>query len=103
MRCRSLLTPSFLGAAMGTLIEYYDYGLFLIFLPLLSPVFFPAETPYQSLMKAYVILLVALLARPLGGIAFGYWGDLHGRKKALLASIYGIAIATFAIGIIPSY
>lgn len=94
---------SFIGAAIGTMIEYYDYGLFLIFLPIISPVFFPSDSAYTSLLYAYLILLPGIIFRPLGGLAFGYLGDLLGRKKALLLSMYGIAISTFLIGVTPSY
>lgn len=94
---------SFFGAAIGTMIEYYDYVLFSIFLPIFSPLFFPAASTYESLVKGYFILLITLFARPLGGIFFGYLGDFLGRRKALLTSMYGIALGTFLIGIIPSY
>jgi MFS transporter, MHS family, proline/betaine transporter len=99
----SISKKSFIGAALGTMIEYYDYGLFFIFLPILSPLFFPAATLYQSLVKGYFILMIAMLARPLGGVLFGYLGDTCGRRKALLTSMYGIALATLAIGIMPTY
>ena len=98
-----LSKKSFFGAAVGTTIEYYDYALMSIFLPVLSPLFFPADTIYQSLVKGYFILLIGMLVRPLGGIAFGYLGDTLGRRKALLASMYGIAIATLAIGLMPGF
>lgn len=93
----------FFSAAIGTLVEYYDYALFAIFLPILAPVFFPGASAYQSLVKGYFILLIAAVARPLGGLFFGYLGDMFGRRRALLASMYGIAIATFMIGITPSF
>jgi MHS family proline/betaine transporter-like MFS transporter len=94
---------AFFSASIGTVIEYYDYALISFFLPILAPLFFPAETAYQSLVKGYYIILVAMIARPLGGLFFGYIGDTAGRRTALLSSMYGIALATFAIGIIPTY
>jgi MHS family proline/betaine transporter-like MFS transporter len=97
------MNKSFFGAAIGTLIEYYDYSIFALFLPLIAPLFFPANSAYQSLIKGYYVLLIALLARPLGGLLFGYLGDMLGRRKALLSSIYGIAIATFIMGLVPSH
>ena len=100
---KSILKKSFIGAAIGTLIEYYDYILFITFIPILSPVFFTADSAYQSLVKGYVVLLIATIARPLGGLFFGYFGDTLGRRKALLGSMYGIAIATFVMGIVPGY
>ena len=92
---------SFWGAAIGTMLEYYDNGLFVIFLPFLAPLFFPGRSGYDAMMEGYVILLVAFLARPLGGLFFGYWGDRFGRKKSLLLTIYGIAFATLMIGLLP--
>lgn len=94
---------SFLGAALGTMVEYYDYALFSMFMPIFSPLFFPAETVYQSLVKGYFIILITMIARPLGGIFFGHIGDVLGRRKALLASMYGIALATTLMGLTPSY
>ncbi len=94
---------SFWGAAIGTMLEYYDYTLFLIFLPIFAPVFFQADTNYDALIEGYVILLMAFIARPLGGLVFGYFGDRIGRKRSLLMTIYGIAIATFIIGVTPSH
>lgn len=96
-------TKSFLGAAVGTMIEYYDYALMTIFLPILSPLFFHADSAYQSLVKGYWVLMITLLARPLGGIFFGHLGDTLGRRKALLASMYAIALSTLAIGLMPGY
>lgn len=94
---------SFLGAALGTLIEYYDYSVLTIFLPLISPLFFPAATAYDSLVKGFYAMLIAMVARPLGGLFFGYIGDTRGRRFALLSSMYGIALATIFMGLTPSH
>lgn len=97
-----LSRKSFFGAAIGTMVEYYDYALFTTFMPIFAPLFFPAATAYESLVKGYFVLLIAMLARPLGGLAFGQLGDAVGRRKALLTSMYGIALATALIGLVPS-
>lgn len=94
---------SFWVAAIGTMVEYYDYALFAIFLPLISPVFFPGENAYQSLVHGYFVLTIAMVARPFGALFFGHIGDGVSRRKALLLSMYGIALATFVIGFTPSY
>jgi len=94
---------SFLGAAIGSTIEYYDYALFSIFLPIMSPQFFPGQDAYHSLMSGYYILTITMLVRPFGGAIFGHIGDFIGRPRALLLSMYGIAITTFIIGITPTY
>jgi len=98
----SLSKKSFIAASLGTLIEYYDYALFIIFLPIIAPLFFPSHSAYQSLVQGYFLLLATAIARPLGGLCFGYFGDTFGRPNALLASMIGIAVATFSIGILPS-
>ncbi len=92
-----------IGASLGTMLEYYDFALFALFLPIISPVFFPSHSAYGSLETGYYALMITLIARPLGGLIFGYIGDTYGRRGALLGSMYGIAIATFIIGITPSY
>ncbi len=99
----TLSKKAFFGAAVGTMAEYYDYALFSLFLPIVAPIFFPADSAYASLVKGYFIYLIAMLARPFGGLIFGYIGDVFGRPKALLASMYGIALSSFVIGITPSY
>jgi MHS family proline/betaine transporter-like MFS transporter len=98
----SLSKKSFLGAAIGTMIEYYDYSLFIMFLPIFSPIFFAANTSYQALSKMFFLLMISAIARPFGAIFFGHYGDFVGRRNALLLSMYGIALATFSIGLIPS-
>lgn len=97
------LNRSFLGAAFGTLIEYYDYAVLGTFLPIISPLFFQADNTYDALIKGYYALLIAMIARPIGGLCFGFIGDRFGRRQALVLSMYGIAIATLIIGLTPTY
>lgn len=94
---------SFFAASLGTMVEYYDYAIFGLFLPLIAPLFFPGETVYDSLEKGFYAILIATIARPLGGLFFGYIGDTFGRRKALMSSMYGIAIATILMGLTPGY
>lgn len=99
----TIRAQSFIGAAIGTMIEYYDYALFAIFLPLIATQFFPGKNAYEALTNGYYILTIAMLTRPFGGAFFGYIGDMIGRPRALLLSMYGIAITTFVIGLTPTY
>lgn len=94
---------SFIGAAIGSTIEYYDYALFAIFMPIIAPQFFPGQDSYHSLMYGYYVLTISMLARPFGGALFGHIGDFIGRPRALLLSMYGIAVTTFIIGLTPTY
>lgn len=99
----TLRTQSFIGASIGTMIEYYDYALFAIFLPLIATQFFPGKDAYEALSNGYYILMISMIGRPLGGAIFGHIGDMIGRPRALLLSMYGIAATTFIIGITPTY
>jgi len=92
---------AFFGATVGSMIEYYDYALSLVFITITTITFFPAATPYDSLVRSYYFLLITIFARPLGGLLFGYLGDRFGRRVALLTSMYGIALGTLIIGLTP--
>ena len=94
---------AFMAASIGTLIEYYDYALFALFLPILSPIFFPSSDHYDSLIKGYIALLIAMIARPIGGIVFGIIGDRMGRRDALMLSIIGIGVSTLMLAAVPSF
>ncbi len=98
----SIFSKKSIVASIGTMLEYYDYSLFIIFFPLISSEFFPSNSLYASLSKSYLILMLAMLARPFGALFFGAIGDFYGRSTALLFSMYGIALATLAIGLAPS-
>ncbi len=103
--CQTLnnMKKSIFIAALGTLIEYYDYAIFSMFLPFLAPTFFPANSAYDALIMGFYAVLIASIARPLGGIVFGAIGDRFGRRRALLISLYGIAAATLLIGFLPGF
>jgi MHS family proline/betaine transporter-like MFS transporter len=92
-----------IAAALGNMLEFYNFTLFSLFLPILLPIFFPADSYFASLLLGYLVLAVGFLAYPFGSLLFGYIGDKYGRKTALLLSINLMAIATCLIGIIPPY
>jgi MFS family permease len=66
-------------------------------------VFFPTNDPFLSTMAAFGTFAVGFLARPLGGLIFGHLGDRVGRKKALMATLVIMGIATVGIGLLPSF
>ncbi len=92
-----------LSASIGNMLEFYSFTLFGLFLPIISPLFFPKEDPLASLLYGYLFFAVGFFAYPLGALLFGYIGDKFGRKKALSLSILLMAIPTVFIGMIPSY
>lgn len=89
---------------VGTAVEWYDYFLFgtaavLIF----NHQFFPDLDPLAATLASLSTFAVAFVARPLGGIVFGHFGDKVSRKTMLVWSLLAMGIATFAIGLLPNY
>jgi MFS family permease len=89
---------------IGTTVEWYDYFLFgtaavLIF----DHQFFPTLDPTAATLASLATFAVAFLARPLGGVVFGHFGDRMSRKSMLIVSLLAMGIATFAIGLLPTY
>jgi metabolite-proton symporter len=89
---------------IGTAIEWYDYFLFgtaavLIF----NHQFFPNLDPSAATLASLSTFAVAFVARPLGGLVFGHFGDRASRKSMLVVSLLAMGIATFCIGLLPTY
>ena len=82
------------------MLEFYNFTLFSLFLPVLLPVFFPADSYFASLLLGYLVLAVGFLAYPFGSLLFGYIGDKYGRKTALLLSISLMSVSTCLIGLL---
>lgn len=100
--------PSLRIAAMasaGAAIEWYDFFIYGTAAALVFPkLFFPADLPpFIAQIAAFSTFAVGFLARPLGGMVFGHFGDLYGRKRALVAAMFIMGVATTLIGLLPSY
>src|SRR5260370_41102310 len=93
------------ASVLGNALEWYDFFLYgtaaaLIF----GPLFFPLKgDPLMGTLAAFAGFAIGFLARPLGGIVFGHIGDRHGRKRALVVTLMMMGIATFGIGLLPTY
>lgn len=92
-----------LSCMIGNALEWYDFALYGYFATTIGSLFFPKFSPFASLMATFGIFAAGFIMRPLGGIIFGHIGDKIGRKKALLWSIYLMAIPTTLIGLLPTY
>ncbi|MBS0154974.1 MAG: MFS transporter [Nitrospira sp.] len=97
------LRTTVLAGAIGNVLEWYDFALFGYFAPVLSVLFFPASDPSLSLIATFSVFAVGFLARPLGALCFGYWGDTRGRRSALSWSVILMAIPTCLLGLLPTY
>lgn len=88
----------------GSSIEWYDFIVYGVAAALIFPeVFFPEFSPVSGALLAFSSFGVGLLARPVGGLIFGYFGDKAGRKKALVGALLMMGIATTLIGLLPTY
>jgi metabolite-proton symporter len=94
-----------LTALAGTSIEWYDFFLYGTAAALIFPkAFFPADLPpVIALLASFSTFAVGFIARPIGGIVFGHYGDRLGRKKALVVALVLMGAATTLIGCLPTY
>src|SRR5919201_2799847 len=93
-----------LASAIGTTIEWYDFFLYGVVTPIvLNKLFFPQFDPLAGTLLAYTTFFVGFLSRPIGGIIFGHYGDRIGRKTVLVLTLLIMGIATFLIGLLPTY
>jgi MFS transporter, MHS family, shikimate and dehydroshikimate transport protein len=93
-----------LASLIGTTIEWYDFFLYgtaaaLVF----DKVFFPTFDPFVGRLASLATFSIAFIARPLGGIIIGHFGDRIGRKSMLVLTLMIMGIATFLIGLLPTY
>ena len=103
MSTTSTMKRTFLAGAIGNVLEWYDFALYGYFAPVFAALFFPSDSPSVSLISAFGVFAVGFLARPLGAMLFGYWGDTLGRRNALAWSILLMAIPTCLVGLLPTY
>jgi MFS transporter, MHS family, shikimate and dehydroshikimate transport protein len=93
-----------LASFVGTTIEWYDFFLYgtaaaLVF----SRLFFPNVDSFTGTLSAFGTFAVGFIARPFGGLIFGHFGDRLGRKSMLVSSLLIMGVATFVIGLLPTY
>jgi len=100
----STVRRAVLASFIGTTVEWYDFFLYgtasaLVF----NKLFFPTFAPGAGTMAAFATYAVGFFARPVGGIVFGHFGDRIGRKAMLVTTLMLMGIATFCIGLLPTY
>ena len=91
-------------AALGGALEFYDFIIFVFFAVVIGQLFFPPDMPdWLRQVQTFGIFAAGYLARPLGGIVMAHFGDLLGRKRMFMLSIFLMSLPTLAIGLLPTY
>lgn len=89
---------------IGSALEYYDFALYSQAAALVFPaVFFPTENATVAIISSLATYAVGYVARPVGAIVLGSYGDRHGRKKVLVFAMLLMGVSTFAVGLLPTY
>ncbi len=98
-------TRRVLGASLaGTAVEFYDFYIYATAASLVfGPLFFPTSSEWAQLMLSYATFAIAFIARPVGAVFFGHFGDRIGRKSTLVASLLMMGGSTVAIAFLPTY
>jgi MFS family permease len=92
-----------IGSFLGWSLDGYDIVLMLLVVPSISQLFFPSQDPVFSILATFASYTVTLIMRPIGSIVFGIYGDKFGRKKSMIITILGFSVATFSVGLLPTY
>src|SRR6185312_13090419 len=93
-----------IASTVGTTIEWYDFLLYgtvtgLVF----GKLFFPKSDPIMGVLEAFGVFFIGFVGRPIGAAIFGHYGDRIGRKATLIMTLLITGIATFAVGLVPTY
>ena len=92
------------ASLIGTTIEYFDFYIYGTAAVLVFPkLFFPASDPVSATLASLATFAIAFIARPIGSVLFGHFGDRIGRKATLVAALLTMGISTVAIGALPSH
>ena len=92
-----------IAACFGTFLEWYDFLTFASLATYFSVLFFPPENPVVALLASLATFGVGMLVRPLGAAVFGTLGDRYGRRPVFIATLVLMGVATFCVGLLPTY
>jgi MHS family shikimate/dehydroshikimate transporter-like MFS transporter len=92
------------ASLIGATVEWYDFFLYGVVAGVVfNQLYFPAGNPLVATLLAYTTFAVGFVTRPLGGVVFGHFGDRVGRKSMLVLTLMIMGVATFLIGLVPTY
>src|SRR5680860_517387 len=102
VNCRTL-RKALGGTIVGNTMEWYDVGVFGYLITTMGPVFLPEADKSVQTLFLLGTFAATFIARPLGGVFFGWLGDKMGRQRVLAMTLIIMAASTFAIGLLPGY
>jgi MFS family permease len=101
---RTLSLPWIISASsVGTLVEWYDFYIYGVLAVFFAQHFFPPGNPGLALLASLAVFWFGFIARPFGAILFGHLGDLIGRKFTFMLTLSLMGLATFLVGLLPTY
>lgn len=104
---RREITPahrkSMIASSIGQVLEWYEWSAYAVFAPFIAGMLFNPENPVSALLSTFAVFAVGFFMRPLGGLVFGIIADRKGRKFVLITTMLSMAIASVAIGLMPSF
>src|SRR6186997_2154725 len=103
---RAVNTPGqvLFASLIGTTIEFFDFYIYATAAVLVFPkLFFPASDPATATLASLATFAIAFIARPIGSVLFGHFGDRVGRKTTLVAALLTMGLSTVTIGVLPTY
>lgn len=92
-----------LGGAIGNMGEQFDYSIYAFTAPVIAMHFFPDSTPLVALLSTFAVYALSFVARPFGGVMFGYIGDKYGRLTVLMWTVVLMGVGTALIGLLPTH
>ena len=100
---KPMLKKALGGTIVGNTMEWYDVGVFGYLITTMGPVFLPEADKSVQTLFLLGTFAATFIARPLGGVIFGWLGDKMGRQKVLAWTLMLMAASTFAVGLLPGY
>ena len=92
------------ASLIGTTIEFFDFYIYATAAVLVFPkLFFPGSDPATATLNSLATFAIAFIARPIGSVLFGHFGDRIGRKTTLVAALLTMGVSTVTIGVLPTY
>lgn len=100
---RQSRAKTLMGAGVGNALEWFDWNIYAIFAAFFATQFFDSSDPISALLSTLAVFAVGFVARPFGGLVFGWISDRKGRRAAMTLSVAAAAGGSFAIGLSPTY